>query len=144
MKLQKDDSVLKSLTRPDGWLYNQVAMRTTTEPSINVKVILKLKRMTDARKEMTMLKLVAKPLRILSEYFITIAVTKPPRTCTATVAHAHMPKLRNIAEAQPAPDLMLGAWETNTGASAGRRENNDNWTLRTQRSAWEFLRTISK
>lgn len=30
------------------------------------------------------------------------------------------------------------------GAIAGRRENKANWTFRTHRSAFEFLRTISK
>ena len=30
------------------------------------------------------------------------------------------------------------------GIRAGIREKSDNWTLRTQRSAFEFLRTISK
>jgi len=44
------------------------------------RVMLKLKRMTDARKDRMMERLVAKPLRILSEYLITIAVMRPPKT----------------------------------------------------------------
>jgi len=43
-------------------------------------VMRKLKRITDARKERMMERLVAKPLRMLSEYLITTAVTRPPKT----------------------------------------------------------------
>lgn len=37
---------------------------------------------------------VAKPLRILSEYLMTTAVTRPPNTWMETVAHAQPPKWR--------------------------------------------------
>jgi len=83
------------------WLYSHVATRTTKEPMMNVKVIWKSKRATDARKEMTMLRLVANPLRILSEYLMTRAVSRPPNTCTHTVPHAHPPKLRNRVDPHP-------------------------------------------
>jgi len=76
---------------PLGWLYNHVAASTITDPSVNVKEIWKSNSATDARKDITMLRLVAKPLRILSEYLMTMAVTKPPKTWIATVAHAHPP-----------------------------------------------------
>jgi hypothetical protein len=61
----------------------------------------KSKSATEARKERTMERLVAKPLRILSEYFITTAVIRPPNTWIATVAHAHPPKLRNRSARKP-------------------------------------------
>ena len=64
---------------PD-WLYIHVAANTTVAPSAKVKVSGKSKRATEARNEMTMLKLVAKPLRILSAYLITSAVMRPPKT----------------------------------------------------------------
>src|ERR1700683_1725824 len=93
----------------------------------------------DARKDMMMLRLVAKPLRRLSEYLMTMAVIKPPKTWIATVAHAQPPKFWNWP-IMPDPALC----EKITGKSAGRTENADSWTLRIQRSACEFLRTISK
>lgn len=77
---------------PGGWLYIHVAIRTVEEPIRNEGVIWKPKRATEARKERTMDRLVAKPLRMLSEYLITMAVTSPPNTWIATVAHAHAPK----------------------------------------------------
>ena len=71
---------------------------------------------------------------------ITTAVTRPPKTCMRTVAHAQKPKLRKIS---------LNEWisevgEKKTGMRAGNSEKRDNWTLRTQRSACDPLRTISK
>lgn len=63
-----------------GWLYNQVATRTTVEPRMNVSVIWKLNSATEARKEITMERLVANPLRMLSAYLMTIAVRRPPNT----------------------------------------------------------------
>jgi len=86
---------------PWGRLYIAVAMRTVVEPKTKPGVILKLKRATEARNEITMLKLVANPLRILSEYLMTTAVTKPPKTWTATVAQAQRPKLRKRSQNQP-------------------------------------------
>ena len=78
-------ALLTTLTRrvgslPAGWLYNHVATSTVDEPMTNDRVMLKLKRITDARKDRMMERLVAKPLRILSEYLITIAVMSPPKT----------------------------------------------------------------
>lgn len=69
-----------SQTCASGWLYIQVATRTTVEPRMKVTVIWKLNSATEARNEITMLKLVAKPLRMLSAYLITRAVRRPPRT----------------------------------------------------------------
>lgn len=63
-----------------GWLYNQVATRTTVEPRMNVSVIWKLNSATEARKEITMERLVANPLRMLSAYLMTNAVSRPPNT----------------------------------------------------------------
>jgi len=124
---------------PFGWLYNHVAVSTITDPKVKVKERWKSNSATDARKDITMLRLVAKPLRILSEYLITKAVTKPPKTWIATVAHAQPPNSWN-KPLKPDPAIC----ENTTGRRAGRTENADNWTLRTQRSACEFFRTISK
>lgn len=63
-----------------GWLYIQVAMSTVDEPITKPGEMLKSNNATEARKERTMDRDVAKPLRILSEYLITIAVTRPPKT----------------------------------------------------------------
>lgn len=135
------------LTRCGCWLYIQVAFNTTAEPIINGQVMRKSNSATEARKEMTMLKLVAKPLRILSEYLMTIAVTKPPSTWTSTVAQAHNPKLLNRLLNQLAENVG-GACAAELlkimCATHGSREKSDSWTLRTQRSAWEFFSTISK
>ena len=73
-------------------MYNHVATSTMSEPRTKENVSAKSKSATEARKEMTMLKLVAKPLRMLSEYLMTRAVRSPPRTWTETVAHAQGPK----------------------------------------------------
>jgi len=91
------------LTRAQFWLYNHVAMSTINEPMTKVMDILKSKRATDARNEMTILRLVANPFRMLSEYLMTMAVTNPPNTWTNTVAHAHSPKLWNRLEMKPSP-----------------------------------------
>lgn len=92
------------LIRTGCWLYSHVARRTIAEPRINVAVMRKSKSATLARNESTILRLVAKPLRILSEYLITSAVTSPPRTCTHTVAHAHAPKCaKSPANGAPLP-----------------------------------------
>lgn len=50
------------------------------EPRTKVNVIWKSKRATEARNEMTILREVANPLSMLSEYLITMAVTSPPKT----------------------------------------------------------------
>jgi len=63
-----------------GMLYVAVATSTVEAPTIKVGVIRKLNNTTLARKEMTILRLVAKPLRILSEYLMTMAVISPPNT----------------------------------------------------------------
>lgn len=97
-----------------------------TEPRAKVKVNLKLKSAVEARKEIMMLRLVAKPFKMLSEYLMTMAVTRPPRTCTETVAHAHAPKLWKGEDIHPSDNLGLEACEKMTGAKAGRIENADN------------------
>lgn len=107
-------------------MYNHVATRTTTDPRRNVDVIWKLNRATDVRNEMTILKLVAKPFRILSEYLITIAVSSPPRTWTATVAHAQGPKFWNSSGRKlPIPSAICEPYVTMMGANAGKREKRD-------------------
>lgn len=125
-----------------GWLYIHVAHSTVEAPMTKLGVILKLNRMTEARKERTMDRLVAKPFRMLSEYLMTMAVTSPPNTCTDTVAHAHPPKFRNTSRKKPRE--LGGDDEKRIGRRAGMMENNDNCTLRTQRSAFEPFNTISK
>jgi len=65
---------------PFGWLYNHVAVSTITDPRVKVIEIWKSNSATDARKDITMLRLVAKPLRMLSEYLMTKAVIRPPKT----------------------------------------------------------------
>lgn len=105
------------------WLYIHVALSTIAEPRTNVNVIWKSNKAIDAKNEMTMLKDVANPLRMLSEYLMTMAVTRPPNTCIPTVAHAHGPKLRNSEENQPEPVLV--SRENRIGIMAGRRENKD-------------------
>ena len=44
---------------------------------------------------------VANPFRMLSEYLMAIAVTRPPITWIATVAQAHAPKWRNKSRKGP-------------------------------------------
>ena len=105
-------------------------------------VILKWKRITDARKDRIMERLVAKPLRILSEYLITTAVISPPKTWIETVAHAQPPKFLSKLAMKPR-ELGTGG-PYNTGRNAGTSEKRDSWTLRTHKSAFEFLSTISK
>jgi len=126
-------------------LYNQVAMSTMNDPRRKVNVMTKLNNATEARKDMTMLKLVANPLSMLSEYLMTMAVTNPPATCVKIVAHAHTPKFSKrdaiLHEFKPSVDL---AYIKKMGESAGRSENMESCTLRTQTSAEVFLRTISK
>ena len=77
-----------------GWLYIAVAASTVDAPIRKEGVMWKSKSTTDARKDRMIDNDVAKPFRILSEYLITTAVTNPPKTCIATVAHAHPPKFR--------------------------------------------------
>lgn len=102
-------------------------------------MIEKSNNMTLASDEITILKLVAKPFKMLSEYLMTIAVINPPNTWIRTVHHAQNPKFLKSAERE-----NIDVVEKMTGARAGRRENMDNWTFRTHRSAFEPLRTISK
>ena len=63
-----------------GLLYIQVAVRTVLAPMMKERVMWKSKRTTDARKERTIDRLVANPFMILSEYLMTTAVMRPPRT----------------------------------------------------------------
>ena len=84
-----------------GWLYIHVALNTVDAPIINDGVILKSNRATEAKKDRTIEREVANPFRMLSEYLMTIAVTRPPITWIATVAHAHAPKWRNKSRKKP-------------------------------------------
>lgn len=77
-----------------GWLYIAVAASTVDAPIMKEGVMWKSKSTTEARKERIIDNDVANPFKILSEYLITTAVTSPPKTCIATVAHAHPPKFR--------------------------------------------------
>ena len=60
--------VIDTNSFPGGWLYIQVATSTVVDPMTNEGVIWNPNRATEARKDNTMDKLVAKPLRMLSEY----------------------------------------------------------------------------
>jgi len=84
-----------------GWLYIHVAASTVEAPIMKEGVIVKSNSTTDARKESMIERDVAKPLRMLSEYLITMAVISPPRTWMATVAQAQKPKLRNRSRMNP-------------------------------------------
>lgn len=86
---------------PGGWLYIQVEQSTVDAPMTNEGVIRKSKRMTDAKNDSTMDRLVAKPFKMLSEYLITMAVTSPPNTWIATVAQAHIPKFLRRPDKKP-------------------------------------------
>jgi len=130
-----------------GWLYIHVAARTIELPRTNAGVIGYANNPTDAKNEMTMLSEVANPLRMLSEYLMTSAVISPPKTWVRTVPHAHMLKLRNGSRRMlniPPPDPPDRPDWKRTGINAGTRENNDSWTFRVHRSAFDPLRTISK
>jgi hypothetical protein len=114
---------------------------------MNELVMRKWKSPTEARKDITMDREVAKPFMMLSEYLITRAVISPPRTWVRTVAQAHGVKFANRCVIEGT--LWAGAPGEGEGAmmmgtSAGRSEKRDSCTLRTQRSAVEFLSTISK
>jgi hypothetical protein len=110
-------------------------------------VIWKWKSPTEARKDITIDRDVAKPFMMLSAYLITRAVISPPRTWVSTVAQAHGVKFANRCVIEGT--LCAGASGEGEGAimmgtSAGRSEKRESCTLRTQRSAVEFLITISK
>jgi len=64
----------------EGWLYIQVAARTVEAPMMKDGVMRKSKSATEDRNDKTMDNDVANPFRMLSEYLITTAVTKPPNT----------------------------------------------------------------
>jgi hypothetical protein len=82
-------------------LYIQVEANTVTAPIKKPIVILNSKSTTLARKLKTILRLVAKPLRMLSEYLMTTAVRRPPRTWIKTVAQAQGPKLWKMEVKKP-------------------------------------------
>jgi hypothetical protein len=65
-------------------------------------------------------KLVAKPLRILSEYFMTTAVISPPITWVNTAAHAHAPKMRNMSTRKPFESGGDVAYRTGRRAGTGK------------------------
>ena len=64
---------------PGGWLYIHVAAKTVVLPTTNDGVNLESNSATEARNDKTMARLVAKPLRMLSEYLMTTAVINPPK-----------------------------------------------------------------
>lgn len=107
---------------PAGWLYIHVAAKTVVLPTTNDGVNLKSNKATDARKDKMMARLVAKPLRMLSEYLITTAVTNPPKVWMATVPHAHPPKFLNKSLGKPREFRWL---QKMMGSKAGTRENRD-------------------
>ena len=122
-----------------------MATRTTSAPRTKAIVIRKLNNATDTRKEITMLKLVAKPFKILSAYLMTSAVSRPPRTCVSTVAHAQTPKLaKRLVLNHPDVVTSEGELVKMTGTSAGRSEKSESWTFRTHKSPEEPFKTNSK
>lgn len=125
-------------------MYIHVAAKTVDEPRTKPYVIWKSNSTTDAKKDRIIDKLVAKPLRILSEYLMTIAVTSPPKTWIATVAHAHPPKffIASLTKPWVGSPGMVGA--KRIGSNAGNNEKSESCTFRTHKSVFEFLRTISK
>jgi hypothetical protein len=117
-------------------LYIHVATSTVLEPRTKAGVIRKSNKQTEAKNDKIMERLVANAFRILSEYLMTSAVTSPPQTCVNTVAHAHKPKWSSIPKIEEGLRII--------GANAGMIENRESWVFRTQRSALDPLRTISK
>jgi len=110
-------------------------------------VIRKWKSPTETRNDITIDREVAKPFMMLSAYLITRAVRSPPRTWVMTVAQAHGVKFANRCVSEGT--LCAGASGECDGAMmmgtrAGSSEKRESCTLRTQRSAVEFLSTISK
>ena len=89
------------VSEEEGWLYIQVALSTVDAPIMNDGVMLKSNNATDAKKERTIEREVANPFRMLSEYLMTMAVIRPPRTWMATVAQAQPPKWRNKSKKNP-------------------------------------------
>ena len=112
-------------------MYIHVATRTVEEPNRKPGVIWKSNNTTDAKKDRIMEREVAKPLRMLSEYLMTIAVTSPPNTWIATVAHAQIPKFLNRSPKIPCDDgedndgELAGRAEKRMGSSAGRSEKKE-------------------
>jgi hypothetical protein len=77
-------------------------------------------------------RLVAKPLRILSQYFMTSAVISPQKTGMNTVAHAHAPKMRNMFTRKPFESG--GDMAYRTGRRAAIREGEIPQTKRPEAS----------
>jgi hypothetical protein len=114
-----------------------------------------------AKKLITIAKLVAKPLRMLSLYLITIAVMRPPNTWMKTVSQADHEKFfrrREGASGKLDMKVCVGVWSfvkaseevgcddlsRRIGRIAGTKENMDNCTFLIHKSVFEFLSTISK
>lgn len=111
-----------TVSLPGGWLYIHVATKTVVLPTTNDGVNLKSNSATEARNDKMMARLVAKPLRMLSEYLMTMAVTNPPKTWIATVAQAHPPKFLSKSLMKPWEFLWS---EKTTGNNAGTREKRE-------------------
>lgn len=126
----------------EGELYIHVAPSTVPAPITNEGVIVKSNNTTEAKKLNTIDKLVANPLRMLSLYLITTAVTSPPNTCIETVAQAQGPKWRKRSLTKPRDETGGEAYKM--GRRAGISEKSESWTFLTQRSDLEPFKTISK
>jgi len=92
---------IEMVSFPGGWLYSHVATKTVVLPTTNDGVNVKSNSATEARNDRMMARLVAKPLRILSEYLMTTAVTNPPNVWMATVPHAQPPKFLSKSPKKP-------------------------------------------
>lgn len=99
--MREEEAGVLAVVSAAGWLYIQVALNTVVAPIIKDGVMLKSNSATEAKNDRTIDREVAKPFRMLSEYLMTIAVTRPPRTWMATVAQAHAPKWRNKSRKKP-------------------------------------------
>ena len=96
-----DDDVDTCAACFTGRLYNHVAPRTSALPTTKLFSTSNSNSTTLAQLEITILKLVAKPFNMLSEYLMTTAVMSPPKTCIKTVAYAQGVKFANRLENQP-------------------------------------------
>lgn len=104
---------------------NHVVARTMLNPTTNGTVMLKSNRAMEARNEMMVLKLVAKPFMMLSAYLMTTGVTN-----LHEIAQAHPAKFLNKFQNNPHDDADVEFPEKNTETRAGSKENKESWTLR--------------
>lgn len=95
MALQLDEPFVKLFIGPRE--YESVLRMTSATPAAKGAVNGKLKKATLKPKLRTMLKLTAKPFKMLSACLMTMATARPPVTCNTTVAQALAPKWRKGA-----------------------------------------------